>query len=83
MRDPALGCVEICGVSSASADLVANQVKLAWFTWYPLPPSKVIVDRGRKFFAQFKMRDNYDIKVRHITIHSPQADAILERMMAY
>ena len=32
MIDPATGWVEIRAVSSARADLVANQVELAWLT---------------------------------------------------
>ena len=81
MIDPATGWVEIRAVPSARADLVANQVELAWLTRYPLP-SKVIVDRGREFFAEFQtmMRNDYDIKVRPITTRNPQANAILERV---
>jgi len=81
MIDPATGWVEIRAVPSARADLVANQVELAWLTRYPLP-SKVIVDRGREFFAEFQtmMRHDYDIKVRPITTCNPQANAILERV---
>ena len=40
-------------VPSARADLISNIVELAWLTRYPLP-SKVIVDRGNKFLADFK-----------------------------
>ena len=81
MIDPATGWVEIRAVPSARADLVANQVELAWLTRYPLP-SKVIVDRGKEFFAEFKtmMSKDYDIKVRPITARNPQANAILERV---
>ena len=81
MIDPATGWVEIRAVPSARADLVANQVELAWLTRYPLP-SKVIVDRGREFFKEFKtmMSNDYDIKVRPITARNPQANAILERV---
>ena len=46
MIDPSTGWIEIRAVSSAQADLVANQVELAWLTHYPLP-TKVIVDRGK------------------------------------
>ena len=37
MIDPATGWIEICSVPEARADLVANQVELAWLTRYPLP----------------------------------------------
>ena len=81
MIDSATGWVEICAVPSARADLVANQVELAWLTRYPLP-SKVIVDRGKELFAEFKtmMSNDYSIKVRPITTRNPQANAILERV---
>ena len=74
MIDSATGQVEIRAVLSALVDLVANQEELAWLTRYPLP-SKVIVDRGREFFAEFKTMiwDDYNITVRPITtvIHRP------------
>ena len=54
MIDPATGWIEIREVDSARADLVANQVELAWLTRYPLP-SKVILDRGREFLKEFKV----------------------------
>ena len=64
---------------SARADLVANQVELVWLTRYPLP-TKVIVDRGKEFMADFKsmIEKDYGIKVRPITTRNPQANAILE-----
>ena len=63
------------------ADLVANLVESAWLTRYPLP-SKVIVDRSREFFKEFKtiICDNYNIKVRPITTCNTQTNAILECM---
>ena len=79
MIDPATGWVEIRAVPSARADLVANQVELAWLTRYPLP-TKVILDRGNEFLAEFKtmMEHDYGIKVTPITTCNPQAYAILE-----
>ena len=67
--------------NDACADLVANQVELAWLTRYPLP-TKVIVDRGKEFMADFKsmIEKDYGIKVRPITTRNPQANAILERV---
>ena len=81
MIDPATGWVEIKAVPSARADLVANKVELAWLTRYPLP-TKVIVDRGKEFMADFKsmIEKDYGIKVRPITTRNPQANAILERV---
>ena len=40
-------------VLEARADLVANQVELAWFTGYPLP-NKITVDGGKEFLAEIK-----------------------------
>ena len=81
MIDPATGWIEIRAVPSARADLVANQVELAWLTRYPLP-TKVIVDRGKEFMAEFKtmIEKDYGIKVRPITTRNPQSNAILERV---
>ena len=45
MIDPATGWIEIDSVPEARADLVANQIELAWVTRYPLP-NEITVDRG-------------------------------------
>ena len=50
MIDPATGWIEIHIVPSVWADLIANQVELAWLIRYPLP-NKIIVDRGNEFLA--------------------------------
>ena len=50
MIDPATNWIEICSVPEARADLVDNQVELAWLTRYPLP-NKITVDRGKEFLA--------------------------------
>ena len=62
MIDPAKGWIEICTILSACADLVSNQVELAWLNRYPLP-SKVIVDHGNEYLAKFKntIQANYII----------------------
>ena len=44
MIDPVMGWIEILSVPEARADLVTNQVELAWLTRYPLP-NKITVDR--------------------------------------
>ena len=65
---------------SARADLVSNQVDLAWLARYPLP-SKVIVDSGHKL-AKFKtmIQANYGITVKPITLRNPKANSILEKV---
>ena len=52
-KDPATGWIEIRTVPSSRADLVSNIVELVWLTRYPLP-SKVILDSGNEFLAEFK-----------------------------
>ena len=53
MIDPVTGWIEISTIPSTRADLVSNIVELAWLVRYPLP-SKVIVDRGKEYLAEFK-----------------------------
>ena len=74
MIDPVTGWIEISTVPSAWADLVANNIELAWLTHYPLP-NKVIMDRGNEFPAKFRemIINEYSIKVKN-----PQSNAILE-----
>ena len=81
MIDLATGWIEIRTVPSAQADLVANQVELAWLTYYALP-NKVIVDRGNDFLAKFRemIINDYGITLSPITSRNPQANAILQRM---
>ena len=81
MIDPATGWIEIRTVPSAWADLVANQVELAWLTSYPLL-NKVLVDRGNEFLAKFRemIISDYGIMVKPITLRNPLANAILERV---
>ena len=75
MIDPATGWIEIHTVSSARAELVSYIVEVAWLTRYPLP-SKVIVDLGNKFLAEFKtiIQADYGITVKPVTSRNPQAN---------
>ena len=52
MIDTATGWIEIRTVPSPRADLVANQVELAWLTCYPLPNKEIVV-KGNEFLAKF------------------------------
>ena len=81
MIDPATGWIETRTVPPARADLVSIIVELAWLTMYPLP-SKVIVDRGNEFLAEFRtiIQANYSITVKPITSRNPEANSILERV---
>ena len=49
--DPATGWIETRSVSEVRADLVANQVEVAWSTRYPLS-NKITVDRGKEFLVK-------------------------------
>ena len=75
--DPAMGWIEMCTIPLARADLVSNQVELAWLTRFPLP-SKVIVDHRHEFFAGFEtmIQAGYDIQAKPITSTYTQANSI-------
>ena len=77
MIDPATGWIEICTVPSAWVDIVANQVKLAWITSYPLP-KKVILDSENEFLAEFRemIINDYGITVKSSCSGNPQVNAI-------
>ena len=77
MIDPATGWIEICMILSASTDLVSNIVELAWLTKYSLP-SKVIVDCGNEFLAEFNTmtQADYSIAEKPITSINPQANTM-------
>ena len=81
MIDPAIGWIEICTVPSARVNLVSNILELAWLTRYPLP-SKVIVDCGKEFLAEFKtmIQADYGITVKPIILRNPHTNSILERV---
>jgi len=81
MIDPATGWVEIRALLGVQADYVSNQVELAWLTRYP-QPTKIILDRGNEFLAEFKtlIKDDYGITMKPITAQNPQANSILEHV---
>ena len=81
MIDQATCWIVICSEPEARADLVANQVELAWLTRYPLP-NKITVDRGKELLAKFKimMANDYGIPCSPISVRNPQANAIVERV---
>ena len=81
MIDPATSWIEICSVPEARADLVANQVELAWLTRYPLP-NKITIDRGKDLLPKFKtmMANDYIILCNSISVRNTQANAIVERV---
>ena len=81
MIDPVTGWFEMAQINNKTAAEVANVAELTWFTRYPYP-TKVILDRGKEFMAEFSqmIKRDYGIKPKPITTRNPQANAILERV---
>ena len=69
---PAIDWIEIRSVPEARADLVANQVELAWLTRNSLP-HKITVDRDKKVLAEFRtmMANDYRMPYNSISARSP------------
>ena len=72
MIDPATGWIEIEFVPEVRADLVANQVELAWLTRHPLP-NKITVDRGKELLVECKtmMANDYRTRFNFISMKNP------------
>ena len=72
MIDLATGWIEIHTIPLAQADLVSNQVELAWLAWYLLS-NMVIVDKGNEFPAKFRemIINEYGIMVKLIISGNP------------
>ena len=81
MIEPDTGWFEVKEILSKQADIVANIVKQTWLTRYPWP-TKVVLDRGREFMAEFTtmLQNDYGIKKKPITTRNPQANAIIKRV---
>ena len=62
--DASMGCIEICSVPEARADLVANQIDLSYWTRYPLS-NKITLNKGIKHLVEFKtmMANDYGYRV--------------------
>ena len=79
--NPATGWFEMAEMkdtnNSADASCIFNNV---WLCRYPRP-KRVIMDNGSEFKRNFKpLLQTYGIKVKHISVKNPQANAILERI---
>ena len=82
MIDPASGWFEIHQYDDKRAITVANIVEQEWFSRYPWP-TQVTFDRDSEFIrSEFKQMliNDYDIKIKPITVRNPQANAIVERI---
>ena len=73
MIDPSVAWVELCTVPSGQADLVSDQVELAWLIRYPLP-SKVVLYKRNEF--KTIILAEYGISVKPITSRNPKANSI-------
>ena len=73
MIDPATDWIEIHSVPEAKADLVANQVELAWLPRYPLHYN-IMIDRGKELLANFKtmMANENGIPCTSISVKNSQ-----------
>ena len=73
MIDPATGWIEIRSVPEVRAELITNQVSLAWLIRYPLP-NIITVDRGKDLLAKFKtmMTNDYRILCNSISVRQTQ-----------
>jgi transposase InsO family protein len=81
MIDPATGWFEMREISTKSADVIANELEMAWLSRYPWP-TQIIFDRGNEFKAEVTdmITKEYGIKKKPISTRNPQANAIVERV---
>ena len=81
MIDPATGWFEMAEIPSREAFVVADIVERTWFMRYPWP-TKVILDRGTEFLAEFgnMITEHYGCTKAVISTKNPQANAIIERV---
>jgi transposase InsO family protein len=78
MIDPATGWFEIVQANSKTATSIQDLLHNAWLARYSRPRF-IVFDNGGEFKREFKqMCENYGIKAKPTTIHSPQANAIIE-----
>ena len=81
MIDPATGWFEMREISTKSADIIANELEMAWLSRYPWP-TQMIFDRGNEFKAEVAemITKDYGIKKKPISTRNPQANVIVERV---
>ena len=76
MIDPATGWFKIATILNKQADQVMNVLEFQWLTRHPWP-TKVVLDRGRKFAAEVSaaVKNKYGLNKKSITACNPQANA--------
>ena len=82
MIDPATSWFEIIQSDTATSDVVANKVEIAWLSRYPWP-TKITYDHGSEFIGsefQQLIKEEYDIEAKPSSKRNPQSNAILERI---
>jgi hypothetical protein len=73
---------EIVKAINKSATSIQDLFHNTWLAHYP-KPQFIVFDNGDKFKREFKqmcVQDNYGIIAKSTTSHSPQANAIIERV---
>ena len=66
MIDPATSWFEIIQSDTATSDVVANKVEIAWLSRYPWP-TKITYDHGSEFIGsefQQLIKEEYDIEAK-------------------
>eukprot|EP00957_Ditylum_brightwellii_P016087 1211650-Ditylum_brightwellii.AAC.1 len=68
-------------IKAKRADVIANIIEQTWFNRYPWP-TKVLLDRGTEFIAEFTemIRRDYKVTKRPITARNPQDNGVVERI---
>ena len=81
MIDPATLWFEMVEIHNKTPKEMANIVEMTWLNRYPRP-GIITFDGGSEFKADFKkvMKEEFNLKVKPISVRNPQANAILERV---
>eukprot|EP00957_Ditylum_brightwellii_P146502 11153970-Ditylum_brightwellii.AAC.1 len=68
-------------IKTKCADVIAKVIEQTWFNQYTWP-SKVVLDRGTEFMAEFTemIQRDYGVTKHPITARNPQANGIVERI---
>ena len=81
MVDPATSWFEIVEIFNKTPIEIANLVEKTWLNRYPRP-GIITFDSGSEFKAEFKkiMREEFNLRVKAISVRNPQANAVIERI---
>ena len=81
MVDPATSWFEIVEIFNKTPMEIADLVEKTWLNRYPRP-GIITFDSGSEFKADFKkiMREEFNLRVKGISVRNPQANAVIERL---